>query len=130
MKAVVPALAVQSEYGFNAQPYFMQHGSSIQGKPGPPTEAPDPRREQKTGFDGWRAAGVDSMLVVPRASTHLEYTDIALRAAGKPLRAGAHERVRAALAQAVTCSTAARASWRPASGTSSRWTWVSGRRSR
>jgi hypothetical protein len=50
----------------------MQHGSSIQGKPGPPTEAPDPRREQKTGFDGWRGAGVDSMLVVPRASTHLE----------------------------------------------------------
>jgi hypothetical protein len=78
VKAVVPALAVQSEYGFNTQPYFMQHGSSIQGKPGPPTEAPDPRREQKTGFDGWRAAGVDSMLVVPRASTHLEYTDIAL----------------------------------------------------
>jgi len=78
VKAEVPALAVQSEYGFNTQPYWMQHGSSIQGKPGPPTEAPDPQREKKTGFDGWRAAGVDSMLVVPRASTHLEYTDIAL----------------------------------------------------
>jgi hypothetical protein len=78
VKPVVPALAVQSEYGFNVQPYWMQHGSSIQGKPGPPTEAPDPRREQKTGFDGWRGAGIDSMLVVPRASTHLEYTDIAL----------------------------------------------------
>jgi hypothetical protein len=77
-KPVVPALAVQSEYGFNVQPYWMQHGSSIQGKPGPPNEAPDPRREEKTGFDSWRAAGVDSMLVVPRASTHLEYTDIAL----------------------------------------------------
>lgn len=74
---VVPALAVQSEYGFNVQPYWMQHGSSIQPRPAPPTEAPDPRREQRTGFDGWRAAGVDSMLVVPRASTHLEYTDIA-----------------------------------------------------
>jgi hypothetical protein len=33
-------------------------------------------RERKTGFDAWRAAGVDSMLVVPRASTHLEYADI------------------------------------------------------
>ena len=33
-------------------------------------------RERKTGFDAWREAGVDSMLVVPRASTHLEYTDI------------------------------------------------------
>jgi dienelactone hydrolase len=78
VKAVVPALAVQSEYGFNTQPYFMQHGSSFEGKPGPPTEAPDPQREKKTGFDGWHAAGVDSMLIVPRASTHLEYTDIAL----------------------------------------------------
>jgi dienelactone hydrolase len=78
VKPVVPALAVQSEYGFNVQPYWMQHGSSIAPQPGPPTEAPDPRREARTGFDSWKAAGVDSMLVVPRASTHLEYTDIAL----------------------------------------------------
>src|SRR5688500_10429483 len=77
IKPVVPALAVQSEYGFNVQPYWMQHGSSVAPRPGPPTQAPDPRREQKTGFDGWRAAGVDSMVIVPRASTHLEYTDIA-----------------------------------------------------
>jgi hypothetical protein len=77
VKPVVPALGVQSEYGFNVQPYWMQHGSSIQPQPGSPSEAPDPRREQKTGFDAWRAAGVDTMLVVPRASTHLEYTDIA-----------------------------------------------------
>jgi hypothetical protein len=77
VKPVVPALAIQSEYGFNVQPYWMQHGSSIQPKPGPPTEAPDPRREEMTGFDAWRGAGVDSMMVVPRASTHLEYTDIA-----------------------------------------------------
>jgi dienelactone hydrolase len=76
-KPVVPALAVQSEYGFNVQPYWMQHGSSIQPRPGPPNQAPEPDREVKTGFDAWRAAGVDSMLVVPRASTHLEYTDIA-----------------------------------------------------
>jgi hypothetical protein len=38
---------------------------------------PDPRREEATGFDAWRAAGVDTQLIVPRASTHLEYTDIA-----------------------------------------------------
>ena len=41
-----------------------------------PSKAPDPKREKKSGFDGWRAAGVDSMVVVPRSSTHLEYTDI------------------------------------------------------
>jgi hypothetical protein len=39
-------------------------------------QAPDPRREEKTGFNGYRKAGVDTMLIVPRASTHLEYTDI------------------------------------------------------
>jgi hypothetical protein len=73
---VVPALALQSEYGFTVQPYWNNHGSSITPQPAPPTQAPDPRREQKTGFDAWRAAGVDGMLIVPRASTHLEYTDI------------------------------------------------------
>ena len=41
------------------------------------TRRPDPRRERATGYDGWTAAGVDSMVIVPRASTHLEYTDIA-----------------------------------------------------
>ena len=78
VKPVVPALAVQSEYGFNTQPYYFQHGSSFQPTPGSPTQTPDPQREKKTGFDGWHAAGIDSMLIVPRASTHLEYTDIAL----------------------------------------------------
>jgi hypothetical protein len=76
-KPVVPALAVQSEYGFNVYPYWMSHGSSIQPQPGPPDQGPDPKREQSTGFDAWRKAKVDTMLVVPRASTHLEYTDIA-----------------------------------------------------
>jgi len=42
-----------------------------------PDQAPDPRREEETRFDAWRKAGVDTMVVVPRASTHLEYTDIA-----------------------------------------------------
>jgi dienelactone hydrolase len=75
---VVPSLGLQSEYGFTVTPYTLSGASSIAPQPIPPTQAPDPRREQKTGFDGWRAAGVDTMVVVPRASTHLEYTDIAL----------------------------------------------------
>lgn len=77
VKPVVPALGIQSEYGFNVQPYWMAHGSSIQPQPGPPDQAPDPQREVKTGFATWRKAGVDAMMIVPRASTHLEYTDIA-----------------------------------------------------
>jgi dienelactone hydrolase len=73
---VVPALAVQSEYGFTVSPWFTAGGSSITPQPSP--QGPDPRRERATGYDAWRDAGVDSMLVVPRASTHLEYTDIPL----------------------------------------------------
>ncbi|GAA1151150.1 alpha/beta hydrolase [Nocardioides aquiterrae] len=72
----VPALAVQSEYGFTVSPWFLSGGSSLAPQPSP--DGPDPRRERATGYDAWRAAGVDSMLVVPRASTHLEYTDIPL----------------------------------------------------
>ena len=75
-KPVVPALAVQSEYGFTVSPYWMSGGSSLMPQPSSFTERPDPKREQLTGFDAWRKAGVDTMLVVPRASTHLEYTDI------------------------------------------------------
>lgn len=73
---VVPALAVQSEYGFTVSPYFLSGGSSLTPEPSP--DGPDPRREKQSGFDSWRKAGVDSMLIVPRASTHLEYTDIPL----------------------------------------------------
>jgi dienelactone hydrolase len=72
----VPALAVQSEYGFTVSPWFMSGGSSLQPSPSP--DGPDPNRERQTGFNSWKKAGVDSMLVVPRASTHLEYTDIPL----------------------------------------------------
>ncbi|RNL65269.1 alpha/beta hydrolase [Nocardioides marmoriginsengisoli] len=71
---VVPALAIQSEYGFAVTPYFLSGGSSIIPSGSP--KGPDPMRERRTGFDDWAAAGVDSMLIVPRASTHLEYTDI------------------------------------------------------
>ena len=76
-RPTVPALAVQSEYGFQVPPYFANHGNSIAPRPAPPNQGPDPRREYG-GFDAWRTAGVDSMLIVPRASTHLDYTDIPL----------------------------------------------------
>jgi dienelactone hydrolase len=76
LKPVVPGLGVQSEYGFNVAPYYANSGLFNPAPPTPPTQAPDPAREEKTGFDGWTAAGVDSMVIVPRASTHLEYTDI------------------------------------------------------
>ncbi len=79
----VPALAIQSEYGFAPQPYFEASCSSFepcQAAPGGTLAvnldaAPNPNREEDTGFNIWNAAGVDSMLVVPRASTHLIYTD-------------------------------------------------------
>ncbi len=73
---VVPALAMQSEYGFTVAPYLLSGGISF--VPAPSPSGPDPMRERATGFDDWRTAGVDSMLIVPRASTHLEYTDIPL----------------------------------------------------
>lgn len=72
----VPALAVQSEYGFTVTPWNLSGGSSFVPSPSP--HGPDPMRERRTGYDDWVASGHDSMLVVPRASTHLEYTDIPL----------------------------------------------------
>ena len=73
---VVPALAVQSEYGFSVSPWWMSGGSSLQPQPSP--DGPDPRREKRTGYQFWTKKRTDAMLVVPRASTHLEYTDIPL----------------------------------------------------
>ena len=72
----MPALGVQSEYGFTVAPYWANSGLFDPTAVGSPTQPPDPNREEKTGYDGWKAAGVDSMVIVPRASTHLEYTDI------------------------------------------------------
>jgi dienelactone hydrolase len=72
----VPALAVQSEYGFTVSPWLTSAGSSL--VPAPSPEGPDPMRERRSGFDTWAGRGLDTMLVVPRASTHLEYTDIPL----------------------------------------------------
>ena len=80
----VPALAVQSEYGFEPQPYFEANCSSFEPCPAAPggsltapnlDAAPNPNREELTGFDAWKSAGIDSMINVPRASTHLTYTD-------------------------------------------------------
>ena len=76
VEPVVPALGVQSEYGFTVSPAALSGGSSLRPEPSP--DGPDPRRERATGWEAWDAAGVDSMLVVPRSSTHLEYTDIPL----------------------------------------------------
>ena len=75
-KPSVPALAVQSEYGFTVSPWLTSAGSSL--VPAPSPNGPDPMRERRTGFDTWAKKGLDTMLVVPRASTHLEYTDIPL----------------------------------------------------
>jgi dienelactone hydrolase len=76
VEPVVPALALQAEYGFTVSPWWLSGGSSLSPQPAP--DGPDPARERATGFDAWRKAGVDSMLVVPRASTHLEWTDVPL----------------------------------------------------
>ncbi len=76
VEPVVPALAIQSEYGFTVSPWLLSGGSSLRPTASP--DGPDPLRERATGFDAWRDAEVDSLLVVPRASTHLEYTDIPL----------------------------------------------------
>jgi len=84
VKPEVPALAMQSEYGFEPQPYWEASCSSFEPCPAAPggstqvpdlSQAPNPNREEDTGFDTWEKAGVDSMVIVPRASTHLDYTD-------------------------------------------------------
>jgi hypothetical protein len=75
-RAVVPSIGVQSEYGFTVAPYWANSGLFDPTGVSSPTQAPDPYREEKTGYQGWKAAGVDTMVIVPRASTHLEYTDI------------------------------------------------------
>ncbi len=81
---VVPILGMQSEYGFEPQPYWEASCSSFEPCPAAPggsvsvpdlSNAPDPIREEATGFNVWASHGVDSMVLVPRASTHLDYTD-------------------------------------------------------
>jgi len=71
---VVPALALQSEYGFTVVPEELSAGSSLVPAPGPV----NPGRERAVGFDAWRNAHKDVVLIVPRASTHLDYADIPL----------------------------------------------------
>ncbi|QWC86879.1 alpha/beta hydrolase [Nocardioidaceae bacterium] len=76
VEPVVPALSIQSEYGFTVTPWPLSGGSSLTPTPSP--QGPDPRRERRTGWEAWNRAGVDSLVLVPRASTHLEFTDIPL----------------------------------------------------
>ncbi len=76
VRPVVPALGIQAEYGFSVTPWFLSGSSSITPSPSP--DRPDPHRERATGWDVWRAHGLESMVVVPRSSTHLEFTDIPL----------------------------------------------------
>ncbi|MDP9821998.1 alpha/beta hydrolase [Nocardioides massiliensis] len=75
VRPAVPALALQAEYGFTVAPSVLG-GDSL--APSLSTSGPDPMRERRTGYDAWRRAGVDAMLVVGRATTHLDYTDIPL----------------------------------------------------
>jgi hypothetical protein len=71
----IPTLGLQAEYGFEPQPYFLANCSSFEPCRGSPSQAPNPNREEATGFDTWRSKHVDSAVIVPRASTHLDFTD-------------------------------------------------------
>lgn len=72
----VPALGLQAEYGFTVTPWQLSGGSSLLPEPTP--DGPDPMRERDSGYDRWADSGQDAMLVVGRATTHLDYTDIPL----------------------------------------------------
>ncbi|HVT64543.1 MAG TPA: alpha/beta hydrolase [Mycobacteriales bacterium] len=76
VKPAVPTLGLQAEYGFEPQPYFLANCSSFEPCQGSPDKAPDPNREEATGFDTFRAHHVDTAVIVPRASTHLDFTDL------------------------------------------------------
>src|SRR4051812_44984342 len=47
-KPKIPALGIQSEYGFNVQPYWANQQSSFRPSPGDPSKAPPPKREEAT----------------------------------------------------------------------------------
>ncbi|WP_322937177.1 alpha/beta fold hydrolase [Nocardioides bizhenqiangii] len=76
VRPVVPSLGIQAEYGFTPSPWHLSAGSSL--VPALSPQGPDPRREKATGFDRWSARGLETMVVVPRASTHLEFADVPL----------------------------------------------------
>jgi hypothetical protein len=86
----VPVLGVQAEYGiFAPQPYFVASCSSTELEGDEPnllpgsgynclgslSQPPNPAREENTGFTAWRARHIDSMVVVPRSSKHLDFVD-------------------------------------------------------
>src|SRR5207248_11088181 len=63
VKPVVPALAVQSEYGHNVQPYRTANGSPVPPQPGDPAKRPAPRPGEKPGFAARPKAHVVPMAV-------------------------------------------------------------------
>ncbi len=73
-KPAVPALGIQSEYGLLAGPAALSGSAVLLPVPGDIV----PQRERASGFDTWRSKNIDSMVIVPQASTHLEYADIPL----------------------------------------------------
>ncbi len=94
---VVPALAVQSEYGFTVSPWQLSGGSSLAPQPSP--SGPDPLRERPTGFDAWRRR---RCRLAARRAPRLHPPRLHRRppgAAGQPLRPGPDQRLRAALAR-------------------------------
>ncbi len=74
VKPSVPALGVQSEYGLVPGPSALSDSAVLLPVPGDII----PQRERASGFDAWRSKKIDTMVIVPRASTHLEYADIPL----------------------------------------------------
>lgn len=70
----VPALGVHAEYGFTVAPAILGANSLTPGL----SLKDDPQRELKPGYQSWTVAGQDTMVVVPRSSTHLDFTDIPL----------------------------------------------------
>lgn len=73
-KPSVPALGVQSEYGLVPGPAALSGSAVLLPVPGDIV----PQRERASGFEAWRSKKIDTMVIVPRASTHLEYADIPL----------------------------------------------------
>ena len=95
-KPVVPALAVQSEYGFTVSPYWLSGEqlalpAAVAGRPGPAPRTTDRLRrlgDRRRGLDARRASGLDA----PRLHRH------PAGAARQPLRPGPDQRLRPAMA--------------------------------
>ena len=121
VKPVVPALGVQSEYGFTVQPYWMTGGSSLTPRPGSSDRRPTRSASRRPASTPGARPGVDTMVIVPRASTHLEYTDIPYALPASRYGQDLDERLRAGVARPLPqAHSAARRCWRRRSATWSR----------